>query len=193
MRAASERLLDASMLIAERDFQVQHFLARALKTKMARFDDSRMDRADCDFVNLAPIDAKEFCVGGRVAAGVGFANGLEPRVAFGRHAVLLPDFALEQVRLRMRDGERGITAGERFTSPDRQRVVGVEGEHGNEPCPRTVRQTEPGAQTRAATQFAGRRANKVRHEPRGHFRPRHAGAVGQEGKWSCGAHGVGKS
>ena len=67
MRAAGQRLLNAAMLIAERDFQVQHFFARALETEMARFDDARMDRADRDFVNLATVHAEKFAVGGRVA------------------------------------------------------------------------------------------------------------------------------
>ena len=53
MRAPGQRFLDSAMLVAERDLQVQHFLARALETKVARLDDARMDRADGDFVNLA--------------------------------------------------------------------------------------------------------------------------------------------
>ena len=80
MRAAGERLLHAAMLIAERDFQVQHFFARALETEMARLDDAGVDRADRDFVNLAAVHAKEFAVGGRVA--VCPPHRLEPRMAF---------------------------------------------------------------------------------------------------------------
>ena len=87
------------MLVAEGDFQVQHFLARALETKMARLDDARVDRPDGDFVNFAALHAEKFANGGRVA--VAFPpHGLEPRMAFGREAVLLPDFAFEQMRLR---------------------------------------------------------------------------------------------
>ena len=69
VRAAGERLLDAAMLVAERDFQVQHFFARALEAEMARLDDAGMDRADGDFVNLAAVHAEELAVGGRVAVG----------------------------------------------------------------------------------------------------------------------------
>ena len=107
MRAARERLLDAAMLVAERDFQVQHLLARALEAEMARLDDAGVHGTDGDFVNLAAVHAEELAVGGRVA--VCPPHRLEPRMALGREAVLLPDFALEQVRLRVRRGERRDT------------------------------------------------------------------------------------
>src|ERR1039458_5673552 len=51
MRPARQRLLDTAMLIAERNFQMQHLFAVALKTKMARLDDARVNRPDGDFVN----------------------------------------------------------------------------------------------------------------------------------------------
>ena len=99
MRPARERLLDAAMLVAERDFQMQHFLAVALKTKMARLNDARVNRPDRDFVNLAAFHAEKISVRRMVA--VLPAHGFQPRMAFGHEAVLFPDFALEQMRLRM--------------------------------------------------------------------------------------------
>ena len=130
MRTASQRLLNSAMLIAERDFQVQHLFAGALKTEMAGFDDAGMDRADGDFVNLPALHAKEFAVGGRIA--VRASHRLEPRMAFRCEVVLLPDFALEQVCLRMRSGERRIAAGERLAAPNGESVVSIKGEHRNE-------------------------------------------------------------
>ncbi len=114
-------------------------------------------------------------------------------MALRDEAVLLPDFALEQVRLRMRRRERGIRAGEWRAAPDGERVVGVEGEHGDEARACAFRHAEPRAQARAAIYFARRRGHKFRHRPRGHFRPGEAGGVGQEGKGAGCAHGVGKS
>ena len=95
------------MLIAERDFQVQHFFARALEAEMARLDDAGVNGTDRDFVNFAAIHAKEFAVGGRVA--VCPPHGFEPRVALRFEAVLLPDLALKHVRLRVRRSERRDT------------------------------------------------------------------------------------
>ncbi len=88
MRAAYERRFDAAMLIAERDFQVQHFFASTLKTEVARLDDARVNGTDGDFVNLTAIDPEEFTVGRCVA--VGAPHGLEPWMTFGCHAMLLP-------------------------------------------------------------------------------------------------------
>ena len=51
-------------------------------------------------------------------------------------------------------GERGIRAGERRAASDGERVVGIEGEHGDEPRARAFRHAEPRAQARAALQFA---------------------------------------
>ena len=130
VRPARERLLHSAMLIAERNFQVQDFFARALETEMARLDDARVDGTDRDFVNFGAIHAKEFAVGGRIT--VCPPHGLEPRVALRAEAVLLPDFALKQVRLRVRRSERGIRAGEWRASTDGESVVGVEGEHCDE-------------------------------------------------------------
>ena len=107
--------------------------------------------------------------------------------------MLLPDFALEQVRLRVRRGERGIAAGERRAAPDGESVVGIEGEHGDEARACAFRHAEPRAQPRAAIQFGRRRAHEFRRPATRALPPREAGGVGQQGKWSGCAHGVGKS
>ena len=53
VRPAGQRALDAAMLVAERDLEVQHLLARALEAEMPGLDDAGVDRADGDLVNLA--------------------------------------------------------------------------------------------------------------------------------------------
>src|SRR5678815_243627 len=108
MRSTGERVLNSPMLITEGDFEVQDFFARTLKTKMAWFDYARVHRPDGDFVNLATIDAKKFSVGRRGAGR--FSDGLEPGMTFRREIVLLPDFAFEEMSLRMCDRERGIVS-----------------------------------------------------------------------------------
>ena len=57
--AADHRALDAAVLVTQGDLQVEDFLAVALETEMAGFDDAGVDRADGDFVNLVAVDAIE--------------------------------------------------------------------------------------------------------------------------------------
>jgi hypothetical protein len=59
MWSADQGVLDAAMLVTQGDFEVQHFLAVALKPKMAWLDDARVDRPDGNFVNLPAFDAEE--------------------------------------------------------------------------------------------------------------------------------------
>ena len=89
-----------------------------------------MHRADRDLMNFRPMDAEKFAVRGRIPARA--PHGLEPRMPLGCETVLLPDFTLEQVRLRMQECERGIAAAERLAASDGERVVGVEGQHGDQ-------------------------------------------------------------
>ncbi|OQC55356.1 MAG: hypothetical protein BWX54_01991 [Verrucomicrobia bacterium ADurb.Bin018] len=51
MRPVQQRALDAAVLIAQRNFQMQHFLAVALEAEVARLDDSRMHGANGYFMN----------------------------------------------------------------------------------------------------------------------------------------------
>src|ERR1041385_676852 len=80
MRAAGQSFFDSPMLVPERNFQVQHFLPRALKSKMSGLDHTGMNGADGDLVDFAAIHAEEFAVSGRVAAGA--ADGLKPGMVF---------------------------------------------------------------------------------------------------------------
>src|SRR5690606_4769102 len=55
MGSAGERLLDAAMLVAERDLEMKNLLARALEPEVPRFDDPGVHRADRDLVNLGTV------------------------------------------------------------------------------------------------------------------------------------------
>ena len=105
-RCPGEGLVHTAVLVAERDFEVQDFLARALEAKMARLDNAGVHRPDCDLMHFAAIDAEEFAWGRGLARAA--ADRLEPRMARGLELVLLPDLALEQVGLRVSGGQGGI-------------------------------------------------------------------------------------
>ncbi len=62
---AEERLLDAAVLEAEGDLEVEDALAVALEAEVPRLDDARVDRADGDLVDLVPLDAEEVADGGQ--------------------------------------------------------------------------------------------------------------------------------
>ena len=51
--------LDAPMLVAERNLQVQHLFAVALEPKMPGLDDARMHRPDGNFVYLFAFHLEE--------------------------------------------------------------------------------------------------------------------------------------
>ena len=59
VRAADERPLDAAVLVAERDLEVEDLLAVALEAEVPRLDDAGVDRADRDLVDLLALDAVE--------------------------------------------------------------------------------------------------------------------------------------
>ena len=59
VRPADQRPLDAAVLIAQRDLQVEDLFAVALEAEMPRLDDAGVDRADRDLVDLLPLDAEE--------------------------------------------------------------------------------------------------------------------------------------
>ena len=81
------------MLVAQRDLQVEHALAVALKAEMSRLDHAGVYRADGHFVDLVAVDAEEIGDAGldrRVVAaaphvmsgavGMVEADRLEPRM-----------------------------------------------------------------------------------------------------------------
>jgi hypothetical protein len=182
-------VLDAAVLVAEGDFEVEDFLAGALETKMAGLDDAGVHRADGDLVNLAAVDAEELAHGGRGAGAA--ADGFEPRVAVGNEAVLLPDLALEEMGLRVRGGERRVRAGGRRAAADGERVVGIEGDDGDEPRGGAGGHAEPGGEATAAGEFGGGGAHEIGGGPLGDVGPRERGGVGQKGEGRRGAHGAG--
>ncbi len=56
--AADQGPLDAPVLVAELDLQVQDVLAVALEAEMARLDDAGVHGTDRDLVNLLALDAE---------------------------------------------------------------------------------------------------------------------------------------
>ena len=56
---ADQGALDAAVLVAERDLEVEHVLAVALEAEVARLDDAGVHRADRDLVDLLALDAEE--------------------------------------------------------------------------------------------------------------------------------------
>ena len=129
MRTAGERLFDAAVLVAEGDLEMQYLLASTLKTEVARLDHARMHGTDGNLVDLASIDAKEVAVRGRVAIRAPY--GLEPRMALGCEAVLLPDLALEQWAWDV-CGERGWLP---FTGVGHRSVLSASSDHGTRRTP----------------------------------------------------------
>ena len=58
-RAADHRLLDAAVLIAQGDLEVEDALAVALEAEVAGLDDARMHRPDGHLVDLLALDPVE--------------------------------------------------------------------------------------------------------------------------------------
>jgi hypothetical protein len=54
-----EKRFGTTVLVAQRDFQVQHFFAVALEAKVAGFNDAGMNRTDGNLVNLFTIHTIE--------------------------------------------------------------------------------------------------------------------------------------
>ncbi len=111
-RTADEVPLDAPVLVAERDLEVEHRLPVALEAKVARLDDPRVHGPDRHLVHLVALDpvvvhhsdhgrpGPRLDARGRATVRGMEPNGLQPRVP-PRHApVLLGNLALEQVHLR---------------------------------------------------------------------------------------------
>src|SRR5262249_41875136 len=98
---------------------MEDVLAVALEAKVSRLDDAGVDRADSDLVNFLSFDSVKIghsnngacaplpspCI---VAREVGCVetHRLQPRMAFGTHAELLRNLALEQMNLGARRSER---------------------------------------------------------------------------------------
>src|SRR5205807_3805265 len=95
--AAKQSVLDAAVLVSQRDFEMEDALAVTVEAKMPGLDDPGMHRADCYLVDLGTGDLEELDIfDGRAATGK--AHGFEPGVTFRADRPLLVDFALEVMR-----------------------------------------------------------------------------------------------
>jgi hypothetical protein len=104
MRATLKCPFRASVLVSEGNLQVKHFLTGALEAEVARFNDAGVHGTHRDFVYLASLDTEERAVGRGVIPRA--SHRLEPWVPVRQHAVLFPDLPLEEMRLRLRHGQR---------------------------------------------------------------------------------------
>jgi hypothetical protein len=136
--------LDAAVLVAERDLELEDVLAVALEAEVAGLDDAGVHRPDRDLVDRLALDAAELAhadhgtLAGLApeAEGAGSrgerleeAQRVEIGVAEGLDAVLLGDLALEQVHLRGARRERAEEAAVEPGGVEREPRVGVVGEH----------------------------------------------------------------
>ena len=94
VRTVAQSLLDAAVLIAERDFQMDNPLAVAVETEVAGLDDAGMHWSNCDLVDFLTADAiKIRRADGRAARGK--THRLKPGMALRIDSPLLVNFALE--------------------------------------------------------------------------------------------------
>jgi hypothetical protein len=134
--ALEQARLDAAVLIAELDLEVDHVLAEAHEAKRARLDHARVDRPDGDLVHLLAVDAIERIRRHRGLICALEAHRLEPGVSRDPDPELLVELALEAVQRRHARGQLvvaacGIDRGPRDLQPgtilldDRQHHAGV--------------------------------------------------------------------
>ena len=189
VRTAEQGAFNAAMLVSERNFQMQHFLAVALEPKVSWLDHAGVHRTNRHLVHLASVDPEELTLRGKRPGGG--THGLEPRVPGRVQAVLFPEFAFEEVGLRAQQGERRIRAGARRAPGDAEDVVGVEGNHGHDGHATRLRLSKPGAEAPSFAELPCRGFDQGVGRPGGHFRPRQGRAIGEQGKGrGGGAHGV---
>ena len=100
VRAAAQRPLDAAMLVAERDFQMDHPLAMAVEAEMPGLDDAGMHRTDRDLVDFGAGDREELRRRRWSAPPGGNRTGLSQGCPSGSMPILLANFALEVMRRR---------------------------------------------------------------------------------------------
>ena len=111
-RSADQSPFNPAMLKSERYFQVEYLFAMTLKTKMPRFYNAGVDRADRHLMNFIPFDTVKIHYGRQQAAAIAPApesfsvaerlletNRLEPGVPFRAHQTLFRYLAFKQVQL----------------------------------------------------------------------------------------------
>ena len=111
-RTADQRPFDTAMLESEGNLQMEHLFAMALKTEMSRFDNTRMNRADSNFVHLVTLHTVKIHHRREQAAAIRFTpepfplaerfletRRLEPGVPLRTHQTLLGNFPFKQVQL----------------------------------------------------------------------------------------------
>ena len=177
VRPADQRALDAAVLVAERDLQVEDLLAVALEAEVARLDDAGVHRADRDLVDLLALDPVEVGHAGGGAASAVPAPGVVARAVRRMEADRLePRDARPAARRTARRsrarrggpaGSRGVSDGKRVRRraslrPTRSSAAVAVGEHGVELDRAGRARASP---KRAATRSP--RADRADDQPRG--------------------------
>ncbi len=112
MRAADQGSLNSSVLITQRYFKIENLFAVTLKTEMARFNNTGMNRSHSHFMDTFPFYAEEIHYRGQyffistplpgiVACTVRMmeAHRLKPWMAYWCYAPLFRCFTLEPLNL----------------------------------------------------------------------------------------------
>src|SRR5204863_2390410 len=105
---AAQRPFDAAMLVAKRDFEMDHPLAMAVEAEMPGLNDTGMHRADRHLVDLRTGDREELRVTNDWPARRE-PHGVQPGMPFRMNAVLLRNLPLEMMRRRAVRGQRRIS------------------------------------------------------------------------------------
>ena len=129
-RALQQQRLDIAVLVAELDLQVVHLLAVAHEAKVARLDHAGVDRADAHLVHLLAAHLEERMVPHVLLALAFVAHRLEPGVARGCDAGLLPQLALEHLRRGVSGRERRIGGTARPAPAQHSQVTVFALQHG---------------------------------------------------------------
>ncbi len=201
MRPAEQGLLQAAVLVAQRDLQVEDALAVALEAEVAGLDDACVDGPHGHLVDLLPLHPVEvghawnrpaWALPGvrRAIPGQVEPHGFQPGMALGEDAGLLGDLPLEQVRLGT-VGREGLVAGSvQLRAQDAQRLPAIVREH------RVEVQIEVGAEAGEAVPvlyapqdgLAEGADGQLRHLPQGQAltvaEDRQIGAHGRTSSWA---------
>ena len=140
MRPPGQGALDAPVLVAQGDLQVEDGLAVALEAEVARLDDARVDGTHGHLVDRLALDAEEVHDGGlgvlpdlpALRPGAVEADRLQPGVALGQDPELLRQLPFEEVGLGTVGGQ-GRVGGTGEAGPGgAEPALGVVGQHGVE-------------------------------------------------------------
>jgi hypothetical protein len=111
LRRTQQSTFETAVLVAEADFEKEHFLTVALKTKMPGFDNASVHGSYSNLVNAGSVDAVERKAWQRrtiVAGSVSMTpHRLQPRVPFDLDGMFFPQLAPNMLAC----GSSGVSEG----------------------------------------------------------------------------------